>query len=221
MKLNFSKKYRQFLKKTDSIFLNNPILSLGLALPLAVIPSYGIAGTTAISLAMLFCFVPIVLVAAIIGDSLPRHFRVIVYPLLSCLLLIPTSYVVEKISPAIFDTLGVYFSLICVNSLLSYSVEKARIQKPLPALAFAFRQWVGASLVAFIFSFVRQLLVTGSAWGLKLFGGLPSLSVAQMAFGGFILLGFFAAFCRLVHRLILTLTLRAGENDKEKGGAKS
>ena len=221
MKLNFAKKYHQMLKKTDGIFLNNPILSLGLALPLAIIPSYGVAGTTAISLAMLFCFVPIVLVASIVGDNLPRHFRVIVYPLLSGLLLIPTSYVVEKISPAIFDTLGVYFSLICVNSMLNYSVEKAHIQKPLPALAFALRQWLGASLVAFIFSFVRQLLASGSAWGVKLFSSIPSLSVAQMAFGGFILLGFFAALCRLIHRAILSLTLRAGENDEENGGAKS
>ena len=161
MNLTRTRKYYHFLRKTDGIFLRNPILSLGLALPLAVIPSYGIAGTTAISLAMLLCFVPIVFIASILGDKVPTYLRVIIYPLLSCLLLIPASGVVKKISPVIFDTLGVYFSLICVNSLMTYSVEKAHVKKPGAALGFALRQWIGASLVCFVCGFIRKLLATG------------------------------------------------------------
>lgn len=212
MNLNYTRKYYRFLHKTDGIFLHNPILSLGLALPLAVIPSYGLAGTMAISFSMLICFVPIVLIASVIGDSLPRYMRVITYPVLSYLLLFPAKFVVQKISPVIFDTLGVYFSLICVNTLLIYTVEKVQLKKPTAALAFAFRQWIGASLVTFLCGFLRKLLATGSMWNLSLFKSIPALSVAQMAFGGLIFLGFLAAFFRLIHRLILKLTLNAGNN---------
>ena len=104
MNLTYVRKYQRFLRKTQGIFYKNPLLSLGLALPLVVIPSYGLTGTTAISAVMLVCFIPTVL------QNTPR---------------IPT---------------------------------------------------------------------------------------AQMALGGFLLLGFFAAFCRLVHRVVLYFTMKAGEN---------
>ena len=53
MNLTYVRKYQRFLRKTQGIFYKNPLLSLGLALPLVVIPSYGLTGTTAISAVML------------------------------------------------------------------------------------------------------------------------------------------------------------------------
>ena len=52
MNLTYVRKYQRFLRKTQGIFYKNPLLSLGLALPLVVIPSYGLTGTTAISAVM-------------------------------------------------------------------------------------------------------------------------------------------------------------------------
>ena len=215
MNLTFVRKYNRFLRKTDGIFTHNPLLVLGLALPLAVIPSYGLTAMVAVSAAMLICFVPTVFIASIIGKRVSSPWRVILYPLISCLLLILSRSVVQRISVLIFDTLGVYFSLICVNSLLMYSVEQVLPKKPLDALAFALRQWIGASLDAFLCAVIRELLATGSLWGITVLKDVPRLPVAQMALGGFILLGFLAAFCRLVHRIVLTLTLRAGAAQNE------
>lgn len=212
MKLSVARKYRHILRKSDGIFYRNPLLTLGLALPLVVIPSYGLMGACAVSLAMLICFIPSVVAASLIGNRLPVWLRVVFYPLLSCLLLIPAQSPVQYISPLIFDTLGVYFSLICVNSLLAYSVEKACRQKPLAAFAFAFRLWLGSSIVALLCGVLRELAASGSLWGVVIFEDLPHLPFAQMAMGGFILLGFLAAFFRLVHRLILLFTLKAADN---------
>lgn len=212
MKLSVARKYRHILRKSDSIFYRNPLLTLGLALPLVVIPSYGLMGACAVSLAMLICFIPSVVAASLIGNRLPVWLRVVFYPLLSCLLLIPAQSLVQYISPLIFDTLGVYFSLICVNSLLAYSVEKACRQKPLAAFAFAFRLWLGSSIVALLCGVLRELAASGSLWGVVIFKDLPHLPFAQMAMGGFILLGFLAAFFRLIHRLILLFTLKAADN---------
>lgn len=212
MKLSVARKYRYILRKSDGIFYRNPLLTLGLALPLVVIPSYGLMGACAVSLAMLICFIPSVVAASLIGNRLPVWLRVVFYPLLSCLLLIPAQSLVQYISPLIFDTLGVYFSLICVNSLLAYSVEKACRQKPLAAFAFAFRLWLGSSIVALLCGVLRELAASGSLWGVVIFKDLPHLPFAQMAMGGFILLGFLAAFFRLIHRLILLFTLKAADN---------
>lgn len=212
MKLSVTRKYRRILRKTDGVFYRNPLLTLGLALPLVVIPSYGLMGACAVSLAMLICFIPSVVAASLIGNRLPVWLRAVFYPLLSCLLLIPAQSLVQYISPLIFDTLGVYFSLICVNSLLVYSVEKACLQKPLDAFVFAFRRWLGSSLVALLCGVLRELTASGSLWGVPVFKDLPHLPFAQMAMGGFILLGFLAAFSRLIHRLILLFTLKAADN---------
>ena len=212
MKLSIARKYRHILRKSDGIFYRNPLLTLGLALPLVVIPSYGLMGACAVSLAMLICFIPSVVAASLIGNRLPVWLRIVFYPLLSCLLLIPAQSLVQYISPLIFDTLGVYFSLICVNSLLAYSVEKSCRQKPLAAFAFAFRLWLGSSIVALLCGVLRELAASGSLWGVVIFEDLPHLPFAQMAMGGFILLGFLAAFFRLIHRLILLFTLKAADN---------
>lgn len=210
MNLTFVRKYNRLLRKTDGIFYRNPLLTLGLALPLAIIPSYGLMGTTAVSIAMLICFVPTVFLSGLIGERIPLWLRVIVYPVVSCLLLIPAKYLVQGISPLIFDTLGVYFSLICVNSLMTYSIEQVKNKKPAAVLFYALRQWFGACLIAFFCGAIRELLASGSLWGFVILKNAPRLPVAQMAMGGFILFGFLAAFCRLIHRIILSFSLKAG-----------
>ena len=150
MKLTHARKYEKILRKTRGIFYKNPLLSLGLALPLAVIPSYNLIATTAVSLSMLICFVPAVLLASLIGKRIASPWQVVVYPLVSCLLLIPTRILLVTLFPMIQDTLGIYLSLVCVNSLLMYATGKASEQKPGQALGFALRLWLGASLVAFV-----------------------------------------------------------------------
>ncbi len=210
MNLTFARKYYRLLSKTEGILYQNPLLALGLALPLAVIPSFSITGTVAISLAMLLCFVPTVFLASLLRGRFSTAGQVIVYPLVSCLLLIPAGKLVSWISPLIFDTLGVYFSLICVNSLLMFSVGQAQKKTPFAALKLALRQWLGATLVALVLGLIRELTGSGSVWGVTLLRNIPRLPVAQMAMGGFILMGFFAALCRLIHRSILRFTIKSG-----------
>lgn len=130
MKLTRARKYEKILHKTRGIFYKNPLLSLGLALPLAVIPSYNLIATTAVSLSMLICFVPAVLLASLIGKRIASPWQVVVYPLVSCLLLIPTRILLVTLFPMIQDTLGIYLSLVCVNSLLMYATGKASEQNP-------------------------------------------------------------------------------------------
>lgn len=143
MKLTRARKYEKILRKTRGIFYKNPLLSLGLALPLAVIPSYNLIATTAVSLSMLICFVPAVLLASLIGKRIASPWQVVVYPLVSCLLLIPTRILLVTLFPMIQDTLGIYLSLVCVNSLLMYATGKASEQKPGQALGFALRLVAG------------------------------------------------------------------------------
>ena len=106
MNLTYVRKYQRFLRKTQGIFYKNPLLSLGLALPLVVIPSYGLTGTTAISAVMLVCFIPTVLIASLLRKKVPQPWRAVLYPLISCLLLIPSRMMVKNVSPLIFDSLG-------------------------------------------------------------------------------------------------------------------
>lgn len=99
MNLTHVRKYQRFLRKTQGIFYKNPLLSLGLALPLVVIPSYGLTGTTAISAVMLVCFIPTVLIASLLRKKVPQPWRAVLYPLISCLLLIPSRMMVKNVSP--------------------------------------------------------------------------------------------------------------------------
>lgn len=213
--MTFTRKYERILRKTRGILYKNPLLSLGLAMPLAIIPSYNLTITAAVCLSMLICFVPTVFIAGIIGKRIASPWQVVVYPLIACVLMIPTRMLLQMLFPMIQDTLGIYFSLICVNTLLFYATDHAAQKRPLQALGLGLRLWFGAALVALICGAIREIAATGAILGVVLFPNGSHIPIAQMAMGGFILLAFFAALCRLIHRSILWLTKRA---DASKGG---
>ncbi len=100
----------------------------------------------------------------------------------------------ENVSPLIFDSLGVYFSLICVPSLLIYTVEKVQLQSRHRRSAFALRQWLGATLVAFVCGAIRELSATGSLWGFPFCKIRPASLLRRWPWEDFCSL----AFCRLL-----------------------
>lgn len=162
MKLTRARKYEKILRKTRGIFYKNPLLSLGLALPLAVIPSYNLIATTAVSLSMLICFVPAVLLASLIGKRIASPWQVVVYPLVSCLLLIPTRILLVTLFPMIQDTLG-NLPLAGLRQLAAdVRHRQSKRAKTRTGAGLCAPLWLGASLVAFVCGAIRELCATAA-----------------------------------------------------------
>ena len=137
MKMSKNNWYRRFLLATKGIFLQNPILTLGLALPFAVVACTSLQTAVGLSIGALMALIPAALLLPYVLIWIPQQFQWLDYPicaLLSAVFLMPTRLITGSLSPALMDSVGVYFSLFCVSSLLFTVKEKCKEKEPVRAL---------------------------------------------------------------------------------------
>lgn len=215
MKMSKSNWYRRFLLATQGLFYKNPILSMGLALPFAVVACSSLQTAVGLSIGALIALLPAVLLMFVIYKKLPEQFLWLEYPLcalLSAVFVLPTRLVVGSISPALMDSVGVYFSLFCVSSLLFSAAEKSKKETdPAQVLLDLVRMWLGVVIVLLLVGLIREVLGYGTIWNKPLTFMKIRFSGVMVAGLGFILLGFLSALGKKLHRVILLLQLSIGE----------
>lgn len=190
----------------DGIFWENPVLALGLGVPFAVISTTSLKNAAVLSAAMVCTAVPVFLIASLFAKYIPQWLRMVVYSLAGAAALIPLRLFLSSLFPAVFDSLGVYFSLMALNPAVLIPALSHRVigEKPGPALLNALCYSTGFALVLFGVSLIREPLGSGSLWGRPLEMSFQ-LSPIQYSFGGFILLGYFAAVYQFLERCFIQL----------------
>ena len=215
MKMSKTNWYRRFLLATKGLFYENPILSMGLALPFAAVACTSLQTAVGLSIGALIALIPAVLLMFVIYKKLPEQFLWLEYPLcalLSAVFVLPTRLVVGSISPALMDSVGVYFSLFCVSSLLFCAAEKSKKETdPARVLLDLVRMWLGVVIVLLLVGLIREILGYGTIWNKPLTFMKIRFSGVMVAGLGFILLGFLSALGKKLHRVILLLQFRIGE----------
>ncbi len=213
MKMTKTHWYARFLRGSKGIFRSNPILSLGLALPFAAVACTSAQTAVGLSVGMLLTLFPVCLLLPILLKFIPKQHHWLETPilvLLAGLFVLPTRLVVAGLSPALMDSVGVYFSLLCVSSLLFTARELTRQKEDLAqVLLDVLRLWLGVVLVLLLAGSIREILGNGTLWGKPMIFmkvRFPAVMVAGM---GFVLLGFLAALGRKLHSLILEILLWA------------
>ena len=113
----------------DLILSQNPVLVTGLALAPAVVGSFTAKNGLGLSLVFAMVTIPVLVLASALGyvkEKMPAFTRVICYVLLASLMLIPARALAGKIATNLFDSLGMYFSMIAVNTVLPQTVPYAK-----------------------------------------------------------------------------------------------
>lgn len=213
MKLNYLRRYHRFLRSTRGLFSANPILGLGLALPFAVVPTVSLTGGAALCLTMAATTLPTLLLAGFLGEKVAPWLRVALYPFVASLFLIPCRMLLRGLFPSILDSLGIYFSLACVSTLLLAGVEQA-VQLKKPGAVALHWLWcaLGFSGAVIPLSLFRELIGRGTLWGRPVAWVSSTAPGVSTAFGGLILLGFLIALFRLIHRGLSLLLIRAASS---------
>lgn len=207
MKRNRNGVYARFLCGTTGIFRRNPILSMGLALPFAVVATTSLQSAVALSITTLLTLIPVCLLMPFIMKLIPQPFQWLDYPLcalLAALCVMPTRLVTSAISATLMDSVGVYFSLLCVSSLLFAARDMTREENDLAkVLLNVVRLWLGAAIVMILLGCVREVLGYGTIWGKPLTWMKLRFSGVMVSGMGFILLGFLSALGKKIHRSVL------------------
>ena len=127
-----------------------------------------------------------------------RWVRIALYILLGSVLVLPFMAFLEKNEPELFSSLGLYLPIMAVNSLVVLRCERFAVKyRPGRALKDGLTASFGYAAVLIPVGLVREALGSGSIGGF-VFKPNNNFAGLLLPFGGFLVLGYFAAVLRSV-----------------------
>lgn len=215
MNLKPIRKFHKLLLKTTGIIKDNPVLSLGMALPFAVIASTTLKSGVLMSIVMFIAIVPSVVVCSLTDKYIPGWLKLPLGCGISLACITAFIWYIRPEHPVIVQELGVYIPLAAFNMILLESISSENT--PVSTIGLAARMCIGFALVMCSLSAVRELMVYRTIWDIEIPFAKLSISGAGLPCFGFILLGFFAAFFKWLGRLYIQIVYsRVREPDKRR-----
>ena len=184
---------------TKGIFQYNPmfVLVLGICPSLAVTTS--MKNGLAMGGAATFVLVCSNFIISIVRSYIPREIRI------PCFIVVIAAFVTmvellmkAYLPPELNASLGIFIPLIVVNCIIMYRAESfAYKNKPFASVLDGAGLGLGWTLSLCLISSIREIVGSGTLFGLKLSESYQPASVMIMAPGAFIVLGTFVGFLQL------------------------
>ncbi len=159
--------YKELLLKP--IFKGNPVtvLVLGICSSLAV--TVQMKGALVMALSVTVVTGLSSLVVSMMRNSIPNRIRIIVQLVVVSLMVILVDQFLKAYSYSISKTLSVYVGLIITNCIVMGRIEAFALgNRPIPSLVDGLANGAGYGLILVIVSFVRELLGSGTLFGLRI-----------------------------------------------------
>lgn len=192
-----------FKKIIQNGLLNkNPILVSGMVIaPVIVLANNFNDAVMLVAAFSLITFFTLV-ISSFVPKSIVYTIRIILYTLIGAIVYIPSVILLEYLMPDGVEAIGIFFPLFITNSFIVTRSESIFFLetkgKMLLDIVFCI---IGYDAAVLIFAAVREILASGTIGG-KITGMPASFRVFEHPFGGFILLGLFAALFRSILLLI-------------------
>ncbi|MCM1023894.1 MAG: hypothetical protein NC395_07525 [Prevotella sp.] len=180
----------------NGLLNKNPILVSGMVIAPVIVLANNFSGavTLVISFSLITFFT--LLVSSFVPKSIVYTIRIILYTLIGALVYVPAVILLEYLMPDSVEAMGIFFPLLITNSFIVTRSESIFFTetkgKMLLDIVFCI---LGYDAAVLIFAAVREILASGTIGG-KMIGMPAYFGVFERPFGGFILLGLFAALFR-------------------------
>lgn len=186
---NEAKSMDDFLR---GLWKENPVLvqMLGMCPTLAVTNS--VANAVAMGLATLFVLCCSSVLVSLLRNAIPREVRIASYIMIIATFVTVAEYAMQAISLELHKSLGAFISLIVVNCIILGRAESfASRNKPWPSFLDALGSGGGFTLGLFAMGTIREILGSGSFYGMDLFGDrFEPWVIFVLPGGGFFVLAF-------------------------------
>lgn len=174
----------------------NPVLVQAVGLCPVVAMATSIKGAALLAVVAAIAITVSEVIASAFLKVIPRWVRTGIYIIIGCALVVPIMYLIEKVNPELFGTLGIYLPVMAVNSLLVLRCERFAVKiKPLAALADGATASAGYAAVLLLVGTLREIIGSGAIAGIKIWEG-RTLTGLLLPFGGFLMIGFAGAALR-------------------------
>jgi electron transport complex protein RnfE len=186
----------------NGLINKNPILVSGMVIaPVIVLANNFNDAVMLVAAFSLITFFTL-LISSFVPKSIVYTIRIILYTLIGAVVYVPSVMLLEYLMPEGVEAIGIFFPLFITNSFIVTRSESIFFLetkgKMLLDIIFCI---IGYDAAVLIFSAVREILASGTIGG-KITGMPSSFRVFEHPFGGFILLGLFAALFRSILLLI-------------------
>ncbi len=151
----------------DYFLLNNPVFVRGYAMCAAVGGASDLKRAVLLAIAGSLLIIPVRLLGDLTVGIVKAKLRVAVYSIISALLCIPVMVLMTNVFGGDVLVLGIYIPLIFMDSVvISRSLDPTR-EGPRLVWGSAFLSALGYSTALCLVGAVRELLASGTLWGLK------------------------------------------------------
>ncbi|MFC1846631.1 electron transport complex subunit RsxE [Chloroflexota bacterium] len=193
-----------FIKEfSKGLITSNPIFVLALGLCPALAVSDKLEKALWMSLGVLFVLLCSNIIISAMRKYVPNIMRIPTYIVIIATFVTMVSLVFEAYVPAIYNSLGIYLSLIVVNCIILGRAEAFASKNSVKAsIADALGITAGFTLALVIISLIREILGTGGlAFGDTTFFTLPvlgehPLAILALSPGAFLVIGLLLALFR-------------------------
>ena len=190
----FSQKNRQVLR--DPLSDNNPITIQVLGICSALAVTTQVKPSLVMGIAVVFVVLFANLIISVIRKLIPNNVRIIVQMTVVASLVVVVDQVLKAYAFDVSRQLSVFVALIITNCIIMGRLEAfAMNNKPWPSVLDAIGNGLGYALVLLVIGFFRELLGSGSIFGLQVIpqgmydAGYVDNGLMVLAPGAFILMG--------------------------------
>ena len=183
------------VKKTflDPLGKNNPVFAqiLGICSTLAV--TNVLENTVVMCLGVIFTTTLSGFTISLIRNYIPARIRMMVETMIIATFVIVVDVVLRAYQPEIWQQLGPYVGLIITNCIIMGRAEAFALNNP-PQLSLidGLASGIGYSYVLLVIAFFRELLGSGTIWGIQVLGDWwTSWTIMIMPPGAFFMLAIF------------------------------
>lgn len=190
----------------DGIFSNNPVLVqlVGMCSVLAVTTS--VVNAIGMGSSVIFVVTCSNIVISLLRNFIPNKVRIPAYVVIIATFVTLVQMFLAAFIPTLNDSLGLFIPLIVVNCLILARAESfASKNKVIPSMIDGLGQGVGFAFALVVLASVREILGSGSWFGISLFGNYFSgIGVVTQAPGAFIILGLLVAGFNIISKKLQT-----------------
>ena len=183
-------------KTLSSVFFNgilneNPTLRLVLGICPTLASTTSATNAVGMGAAATFVLVGSNVVISLLRHIIPDKIRIPAFVVVICTFVTLVEMIVKAFVPALYASLGIFIPLIVVNCIILARAEAfASKNGPLLSAADGLGMGAGFTLAITVIGMVREILGSGSIFGISIFGaGFEPMLLALMAPGGFIVFG--------------------------------
>ncbi|MEG0615199.1 MAG: Rnf-Nqr domain containing protein [Oscillospiraceae bacterium] len=182
----------------DGLYEKNTVLASGLVIAPVVVAANSLKAACVLCLFFSILTFFTILISSFVPRDIVYAIRIILYTFIASLVYVPVMIFLKSFFPTEIASLGIFIPLLITNSLIVSQTEINFFKKSKGRMiAEVFFYILGFDVVVLIFAFVREVFAYGSI-GDRILGIPLTFPALALPFGGFILLGLFAALFRLI-----------------------